>query len=319
MERAKIFIDINNSKQGMIMQYEDINKPVLLFIHGGPGSTSYIFFESLGLELYQQFVVCHWEQRGAGISYAKDIPIETMNSQQIIDDARVLSHYLMKTYKKAKIFLMGHSWGTFIGMQLAEQHAELFYAYIGIGQINNQVASEKAAYSYMLNQAVEMKDNRALKQLSKYSPNDPDFPTMKYLMSARNTYLQKYNIGLTRKKMSMMTAVLLPLLRTKTYSLTEKINQIRGLFFSMKMFGEVFTVPLDRYIKKIDIPVYIIAGAYDYQTSFTQAKILFDQLDIPKGEYIVFEHSAHSPLFEEPEKFLQTMATIVRAVLADDK
>lgn len=315
MKIEKIFTTINGSEQGMIMQYDDVTKPVLLFLHGGPGSPSFIFFEQAILPLYKLFVICHWEQRGAGISYHKDIDPTTMNSQQLIDDAASVTHFLLEKYQKEKLFLMGHSWGTFLGIQLAQQHPELFYAYIGIGQVNNQLASEQAAYDYMLATAKASGEQKDVKKLLAYDRNSPDFPSQQYLFGVRSELMNKYHIGLTHQEMSMWKFFFLPLLTTKTYTFKEKFKQIKGGTFSRSMFNEVLTTNISEKIQRLDIPTYFISGKYDYQTSQIEASLLFQKLDIPAGKFILFEHSAHSPLFEEPERFLEEIKQIINKTL----
>lgn len=314
MKIEKIFTTINGSEQGMIMQYDDLTKPILLFLHGGPGSPSFIFFEQKILPLYKLFVICHWEQRGAGISYHKEIDAKTMNSQQLIDDAASVTHFLLEKYQREKIFLMGHSWGTFLGIQLAQQHPELFYAYIGIGQINNQLASEQAAYDYMLAAAKANHDQKDIKKLLAYDKNSPDFPSHQYLARVRSKLLNKYHIGLTHQEMSMLKIFVLPLLTSKTYTFKEKFKQIKGAAFSLSMFDEVLATNISEKIQHIKIPTYFISGKYDYQTSQLESSLLFQKLDIPDGDFILFDHSAHSPLFEEPERFLLEMEHIVNKI-----
>ena len=316
MKIEKIFMTINGSEQGMIIQYDDLSKPVLLFLHGGPGSPSFIFFEQQILPLYKLFVICHWEQRGAGISYHKEIDPKTMNSQQLINDAASVTHFLLEKYQKEKIFLMGHSWGTFLGIQLAQQHPELFYVYIGIGQINNQLASEQAAYDYMLTEAKANGDQKDIRMLLAYDKNAPDFPSHKYLSGVRSKLLNKYHIGLMHQELPMWKIFALPLLTSKTYTFKEKFKQIKGGVFSQSMFDEVLATNISEKIQRIDIPTYFISGKYDYQTSQVETSLLFQKLDIPAGDFILFEHSAHSPLFEEPERFLEELTRIISSSMA---
>jgi len=141
----KIFIKINGVEQGMFIKGKDKTKPVLLFLHGGPGMPEYAVSRKYQPVLEDNFIVCWWEQRGAGLSYSTDIPLETMNFGQLISDVIEVTNYLRNRFKQEKIYLMAHSGGTFIGIQAAAQAPELYYAYLGISQISNQLESEKLA------------------------------------------------------------------------------------------------------------------------------------------------------------------------------
>ena len=100
--------------------------------------------------LKNYFTVVWWEQRGSGLSYNADIPPETMTLEQMISDTKELTNYLRNRFGKEKIYLMGHSGGTFIGIQVAARMPELYHAYIGVAQMSDQLKSERLAYEYMI-------------------------------------------------------------------------------------------------------------------------------------------------------------------------
>ena len=144
----KVFVDINGVKQGMFIQSKDASHPVLLYLHGG--MPDYFLTQKYPTGLEDLFTVVWWEQRGSGISYSPDIPTESITQEQLIADTLALTNYLRERFQQDKIYLMGHSGGTFIGIQAAAQAPELYHAYIGVAQMANQLESEKLAYDYML-------------------------------------------------------------------------------------------------------------------------------------------------------------------------
>ena len=117
-------IPINGQPQRLLIRGKNKNNPILLHIHGGPGSPDYPFFGDSNVE--DIFTVCYWEQRGAAASFSESIPKETMSLAQIVKDGETLTQYLMKRFKKDKIYLQGHSWGTAVGAFLAQQSPQLF-------------------------------------------------------------------------------------------------------------------------------------------------------------------------------------------------
>jgi len=171
-EKSKI--EIGGIEQGFFIRSENPENPVILFLHGGPGSPELSMMipteKSERLEKY--FTVCWWEQRGSGLSYSNDIDKSTMTDKQMIEDTREITEYLMKRFKKDKIYLIGHSWGTYLGIKTIEKYPHLYSAYIGVGQMTDQNESEKLAYNYMLNHAKAIGDKDAIADLEKYDQCD---------------------------------------------------------------------------------------------------------------------------------------------------
>ena len=130
-----------------VYQKQRYNNPVLLFVHGGPGMPEYWLTQRYPTDLEDYFTVVWWEQRGAGLSYNPDIPPETMTAEQFVSDTLEVTNYLRQRFGKEKIYLMAHSWGSYIGIQAAAREPELYYAYIGMGQISYQIQSEQLAYT----------------------------------------------------------------------------------------------------------------------------------------------------------------------------
>ena len=122
----------------------------MLYLHGG--MPDYFLTQRYPSALEDDFTVVWWEQRGAGMSYSPDIPPESLTLEQFIADTLALTRYLRERFGQEKIFLMGHSGGTFIGIQAVARAPELFYAYLGVAQMSNQLESERLAYAYMLEQ-----------------------------------------------------------------------------------------------------------------------------------------------------------------------
>ncbi len=144
----KVFVNINGVEQGMFIKSKDITHPVLLYLHGGMPDYFLTPKYPTGLEDY--FTVVWWEQRGSGISFHDDIQPGTITLDQMISDTLEMTNYLRTRFGKEKIYLMGHSGGTFIGIQAAARAPQLYYAYLGMAQMSNQHESERLAYEYML-------------------------------------------------------------------------------------------------------------------------------------------------------------------------
>ena len=298
----KIFININGVKQGMFIISKDKTKPVLLFLHGGPGMPEYFLTKRYPTGLEDYFTVCWWEQRGSGLSYSPDIPKDTMTVAQLISDTVQVTHYLRKRFGKAKIYLMGHSGGSFIGIQTAARAPQLYHAYIGVAQMSYQLKSEQLAYDYMLQQ---FKKNGNIKMVKKIEKAPPTLtaPLPASYLALRDEAMHSLGIGTTRDIKSVITGIFLSSWLSRDYTFGEKLNIWRGKFFSMGLLRDkMFATDLTQQVTQLNLPVYFLHGIHDYTISYPETKSYFEKLNAPLKGFYTFEQSAHSPMFEEPER-----------------
>ena len=307
----KIHVPINGVEQGMFLRGRDRAKPVLLFLHGGPGLPEYFLTRNYPTGLEDDFTVCWWDQRGAGLSFSPDIPPETLTVEQLISDTLEVANYLRKRFGRDKIYLLGHSGGSFIAIQAAARAPELFHAYIGVAQMSRQLESEKLAYRYMVEQFTKAGDKRMLNKLGKFPIPEMNAAPNSY-RSLRDEAMHKLGVGTTRKMRSVVRGIFLPSLRNPEYTLREKIALWCGKWsrHSGSMWQHMLATDLEAEIVKLDLPVYFFHGRRDYTVSYPLAKGYLEKLQVPLKGFYTFERSAHSPIFEEPEN--------VRRILQED-
>lgn len=307
----KIFVNINGIKQGMFIKSKNDENPVLLFLHGGPGMPEYAIGKNYPTVLEDNFTVCYWEQRGTGLSYHVDEKNgdEEISFEQLIADTLEVTDYLSKRFGQEKIYLMAHSGGTFIGIQAAAQAPEKYHAYIAIAQITKQLESEKLAYSYMLDQFQKMGDKKMQKKLKAIPLLDLETMPASY-RGIRDEAMHQLGIGTTRKMKSVVKGIFLPVMLSGEYKFSEKINIWRGKWSknSSNLWNRIIATDLTQEVTELAIPVYFFEGIYDYTCSYKLAKEYFEQLKAPKKEFYTFDQSAHSPLFEEPDKMQQILS-----------
>ncbi|MDO9084790.1 MAG: alpha/beta hydrolase [Anaerolineaceae bacterium] len=317
----KIFVDINGVRQGMFIKSRDETNPVLLFVHGGPGMPEYFLTQKYPTDLEENFTVVWWEQRGAGLSFSPDISPETMTIDQLVEDTLVVSNYLRNRFGKEKIYLMGHSGGSFIGILAAYQAPELYYAYIGMAQMSYQLESENLAYDYML---AEYKKNGNEKMVEKLENAPPGMvsPLPDAYLMLRDDAMHRLGIGTTMEMKSVISGIFIPSLLNKEYTLKEKFNIWRGKSFSAGYLrNEMFSIDLTQKVQTLDLPVYFLHGKYDYTCSYDMANDYLDELQAPVKGFYTFEQSAHSPIFEEPGRMMEILQNDVLSgvnYLADD-
>jgi pimeloyl-ACP methyl ester carboxylesterase len=318
----KIWVNINGLEQGMFIQSKDPNNPVLLLMHGGPGMPEYFLTEQYPTGLENDFTMVWWDQRGAGLSYRPTISADTMTVEQYISDAIEVTNYLRSRFRKEKIYLMGHSGGSFFAIQVVERAPELFSAYIGVGQIVYQLQSEKMAYDYMLEQYQARGSIHMVKQLEA-APPTMTMPLPAAYDRLRDDAMHGLGIGTTRDMKTVGWGVFFPSWFSKQFTLAEKVNIWRGKVYCASILrNEVFSTDLRKTVIKLDLPIYFFSGKYDYTVNGDLAKAYIAELQAPVKGFYTFKNSAHSPFFEEPDRVRQILQEDVRVgatTLADGK
>jgi pimeloyl-ACP methyl ester carboxylesterase len=306
----KIFVNINGVQQGIIIKSKDMTNPVLLYVHGG--MPDYFLTQKYPTGLENYFTVVWWEQRGSGLSFNPDVTPKAITSKQLISDTLEVTNYLRNRFGKEKIYLMGHSGGTYIGIQAAAQAPELYYAYIGVAQMSDQLDSERLAYEYMLKKFKENGNTKMVRKLEAAPVTLKDGIPDSYL-ALRDGAMHSLGIGTTHNMRSVISGIFLPSLTFREYTLREKFNLWRAKSQSgvSSIWNEITTTDLSMQVTGIDIPVYIMAGRYDYTVNYDLQKNYFMKINAPEKGFYTFDNSAHSPLFEEPETFIEIMVSDV--------
>lgn len=268
-----------------------------------------------GLEEY--FVVVNWDQRGAGKSYRRGISAETMTLEQFIDDAIELTELLIERFDVDKIFLVGHSWGTIVGTHAAQRRPDLYHAYIGIGQAVNFIEAEKISYRFTLDRAREEGNAEAVREL--VAIGEPPYPPEGFRQKIAIQRKWLFHFGGEVYGLSNRTAYELQIVREvlffPDYTLFDAYRFLAGNSFSMRhLLDDLMAIDFINQVPRLHLPVYFIAGRYDYVTVSEVVEKYYEVLEAPHKELIWFEHSAHSPNFEEPGRFVETMANISASV-----
>jgi pimeloyl-ACP methyl ester carboxylesterase len=301
----KINVSIGGVDQGMFIKSRDARNPVLLYLHGG--MPDYFLTQDYPTRLDEYFTVVWWEQRGSGLSYSANIPPESVNPEQLVADTVELTNDLSKRFGQKKIYLMGHSGGTFIGIQAAARSPELYHAYIGVAQMSNQLTSEKRAYDYMLQRFKEDGNAKMVRKLEA-APVGDTVPLPDSYLSVRDVAMHSLGVGTTHDMKSIVSGLLLRSLLCREYTLSEKVAMWRGKIFSgSRLWNTQLATDLTKKVTRLEVPVYFLHGLHDYTVSYPEAKSHYEQLDAPLKGFYTFDESAHSPLVEEPEKTCRIM------------
>ncbi|WP_176449240.1 alpha/beta fold hydrolase [Lentibacillus sp. CBA3610] len=303
---TKEYIEINGVRQGLIIESLNQGNPLLLFLHGGPGFPAYPVIKAHGVRLEQFFDVCYWDQRGTGMSYYDKESNEPLSVEQLVGDTIQVVNYLREKYAQDKVFLLGHSWGSYLGSLAAHKNPDLFHAYIGVGQVGSAKESEHETYNFILKTATNKNDKRAMKQIKNVTFDENYYKNHSY-GAVRAKFTNKYGGGFKRSGYSNLEN-LRHIFSCPNYTFKERVNIFRGSFSSYQSLGHVMaTTDLVELVPTLDLPVFILQGQHDYQTTLTQAKRFYESIKAPYKKMFTFENSSHTPFIEETERFYKIM------------
>lgn len=307
-------IRIGGIEQWISIRGNDRRNPVLLMLHGGPGwvamPTSWYF--QRGWEEY--FTVVQWDQRGAGKTYAENDPAAvapTMTPERMIADAEEMVAWLRREFAQDKIFLLGHSWGSYLGLEVAQRRPHWLHAYIGIGQISDMPESERRGWRFAMDRARAAGDEAAVKELESIAPyaQGPAPVALKDLLVQRK-WLNRYGgmvYGRTGGEAEGAAIALSPDYTDRDLALVWKGND-----YSLdKLLSQVVSADLSR-VERLDCPLILFLGRHDYNVSSSVAAQWFQRVRAPSKRLVWFEHSAHEVMIEEPGKTLLSLVRYAR-------
>lgn len=297
-------VTIGGVEQWIYIRGKNRNKPILLMLHGGPGTGQIGFIREFQFDLEQHFVVVQWDQRGSGLSYSKKIPPESMNIDQFVQDTIEVTKYILNRLERQQLYLIGHSWGTILGI-LAVTHApQLYKRYFGVAQVTHVKSSDRISYTKLLEKAQIENNEKAYEALFQIGP--PPWNDLKHDRTHQK-YIETFGGGITHEG-KMVRKILLSLLKSKEYTLRDCIRFLQGQFFSMKnLQAEILQLNLMERIDRVNIPIHFIMGKHDLTTPYEPTKKFFNKIEAPEKKWLMFENSAHSPMWEEPEKFMEVL------------
>ncbi|ANY66656.1 alpha/beta hydrolase [Paenibacillus sp. BIHB 4019] len=295
-------VELNGTKQEIMIRGNDRNNPVILNVHGGPGASEIPFAKKMQDLLETKFTIVNYDQRASGKSYHFSEDYSNLSSDLLVKDLLAVTDYITERLEKEKIILIGHSYGTYLATQAASRAPEKYEAYIGIGQMGDTVESEIDALHYVLEQAGQegnAEDAAQLQQLQEAIENGG-------ALTPRG-YVNKY--GGASRLTKIPDATLVNLTFTSEYNLLDAIRYNKGMNQSQGiLIEEVFKHPLPTLVNKLDLPVYFVMGDYDFMTSSQAARHYFDSIEAEHKEFLPYAESAHYPQYEEKERFVRWMS-----------
>lgn len=302
-----VIIEVNGIKEELSIRGENKENPVILFLHGGPGSPVGYFDYLWEPYLNSDFTIVTYAQRGCGKTYY-DNPDAEISRELIIEDIDTTVDYLRGRFGQDKVIIMGHSWGTLIGTLYIQQHPEKISSYIGVGQVVNTYTGEDIAVKEAIRRATMAGDTEYVQQITnsynrfceKHEMGD-DFTNYrnlepKYLLGEKEKTFGRiffeagFSPDMNWKDLKWFLIDSNKVLLSKDYPLTS------DLFF------------FNAYeMQDYQIPVYFISGGSDFVTPFVAVEEYYQSITAPDKQFIVLDGAGHTPYVDLPEEFAEAV------------
>jgi|KBSSwiStaDraftv2_1062776.scaffolds.fasta_scaffold89040_4 pimeloyl-ACP methyl ester carboxylesterase len=274
-------VNMNGTEQWITIRGQDVNKPILLHLGmGGPGGGGFAT-RSLFEPLEKDFVVVSWDEPGTGKSFSA-VPISTLTPQRFVEDAYRLSLYLRERFHQEKIYVYGVSWTSILGVWLVQQHPELYYAYIGNGQMVNTTENDVMGYEFALDYLAKKGDFKTAEVLRQNGPPPYSGENIvnKYLL-----YLDVLNEYMGSPRYTIIVPII-PFLAPE-YGYVDKINHTRGLVESFNViYPQLKELDFTTQAPKLNVPVYLFAGREDVNAMSSIVERYYNVLEAPHKELI---------------------------------
>ena len=299
-------VRIGGIDQWIEVRGQNVNNPILLWIHGGPG----IAFMPLAGDFQgpweKYFTVVQWDQRGAGKTYAsndRELQRRTMNIPQMEQDTVDVVNYLRRRFKRQKIFVLGHSWGSVLGLWLAHERPNLIYAYLGVGQVINEQQNEATAYQDALRAARNQHNAQAVKELESIAPYPPRNANSNQISIAKGWAEQLLGPPPGGAVFLDTRRLLTELVSAPEYSLVDDYSWLRAQSFSEIVVPELMESDLTKLGPDFRVPLFWFEGRHDHYCPASLIWEYYQNIKAPQKEFIWFDNSGHFPFFEERQKF----------------
>jgi len=307
-------IFINGTRQTIYLAGASRENPVILWLDGGPGGSEVGWVRPYLGPLHEHFTVVCWDQRGTAASYRAGR--DGLSVQQFTDDVITLSKLLANRFNQEKIFLVGHSWGSVIGLLAAHQEPELFHAYIGAAQQVNAVENDTIGYEMILNGAKAAGDEKTVKIMEQigYPPYKktlsdgtvvPDGDAYYQVLSRLYHYSPTAPADVNYRSEKMFLA--------PEHSFFDRINLIRGVIRGVKkIYPQLSELDFEHDITELGCPLFLINGRFDFSCVATISERWYEKVEAPIKGLLWLENSGHNAVYSEADEFIQYMVETVR-------
>jgi pimeloyl-ACP methyl ester carboxylesterase len=307
------YVSINGINQYLFHSGTKYDNPVMLFLHGGPGSAESLFAHAFQEKWEDIFTVVHWDQRGSGKTLTNN-PDKYPTIDLMLKDLFEIIQYLKKKYNKQKIIILGHSWGSVLGSTFIKQYPEEVAYYIGVGQVINMIENERVGYEKVKELILQANDKKSLKKLEVLG----DYPGDKFNSNfmekcGKLRRLQgKYNLAV---KMGLSIGI--TVFKSPIFKLSDLSALIKGTKANEKVLESLFLFDLKSESEEYKVPIYYILGGNDWQTPYVIAEEYFNRINAPYKNFYLIPNAGHMTMLDQPQLFFEALLEINNKEICD--
>jgi pimeloyl-ACP methyl ester carboxylesterase len=306
------FVELGGIRQWITIRGEDRANPVLLILAGGPGN-SLVPLAPVFRGWERDFTVVQWDQRGAGKTYGANGRAEApMTMDQMVSDGIELSRYLRDRLQPARLAVVGHSWGSMLGVLMVKAHPELYCAYVGTGQVVAKAEKETILYAGLLEQLRADSDRAAITELEAVGP--PPYRSEADLLVERRLS-ERYDTAAERNLEATLRPVVL---FAPAFSLADIWSLLQGQKYAGDaLYEETLGYDARALGPDFGVPFVVIDGDHDRVTPADLALDYFAAVAAPRKVFVLLPGGGHSAILTMPERFLRSLDRYVRPLCAD--
>lgn len=304
---------IGGHEQALMIRGYDVDKPVLLYLSGGPGQSSLPWPRVLFEDLTRDFILVAWDQPGTGKSYAALNPAANLTLERVVADTIEVTNYLRERFDEEKIYLLGESWGTTLAVLAAQQRPDLYHAIISSGQMVSQRETDRRLYYDVLDYAARTGNEALAAQMEAYGePPYQDLSAYIFVMGYYEALYKPYTLPPAYVEKGTQARLGPWNVLGSEYNLVEKVNVLRGfLDMASILYPQLQDIDFRRDVPRLETAVYVLDGAAELAARRDLALEWYDMLEAPLKRIYTFENAAHAVAFEQFEAFQQLMTETV--------
>lgn len=304
------YVPINGIQHFLYHLGTRTDNPVMLFLHGGPGTTESLFAKTFQEKWEEIYTVVHWDQRGTGKTLTKN-PNNLPTMEVLVQDLLEIVQYLKKKYNQDKIVLLGHSWGSVLGSVFIQQYPDDVAYYIGVGQVISMVENERVGYHKLKERVTQSGDKKALKTLDTIG----EYPGPRIVFN--HDFLRKLRkVRKLQGHYQLAVRVGLGLFITAFKSPVFKVSDLAAFMKSSRANIQLYQYLADFNLHMVtanyQVPIYYILGHEDWQTPYVIAAKYFEEIDAPHKRLYVIPGAGHMTMMDQPALFFETLRQIYK-------
>ncbi len=305
------FVTVGGIEQWVQIRGEDTDNPAILVVHGGPGMSNIPVTNQSMRSWESNFTIVNWDQRGAGRTYIQGgrSAAPSPTTEQIVQDGIDVAEYVRSRLHKQKVILLGASWGSIVAIEMARRRPDLFFAYVGTGQIVNMQRNEVVGYKRLMERVRAADDKSAIEKLEKIGP--PPYAELS-LMGAERQVLMAHPPASER---NVMSSAIRQLLTAPGYSLRDAYDVVAAGMDSNhldRLYVEFMAYDVASKGTTFDLPMFFLQGQDDIQTPTELVVELFPAIVAPKKELVLIPEGGHMAIGALSATFHQELSTRVR-------